>query len=108
MKRTKVLVAFLALAIGGLAQAQEVIEEKKMVVKDVDEKYPIRDVLVKYNHGEDHTHSREDGSFVVGIKSYPDTLTISHNGYDEVKLIVNNADDKSNLVLLHHKPHQIS
>lgn len=108
MKRTKVLVAFLALAIGGLAQAQEVIEEKKMVVKDVDEKYPIRDVLVKYNHGEDHTHSREDGSFVVGIKSYPDTLTISHNGYDEVKLIVNNADDKSNLVLLQHKPQQIS
>ncbi|MDQ1805042.1 TonB-dependent receptor plug domain-containing protein [Chryseobacterium sp. CKR4-1] len=108
MKRTKIMEAFLALAIVGLVQAQEVVAEKKMTVKDVDEKYPVRDVLIKYNHGEDHTHSGEDGSFVVGIKAYPDTLSISHNGYDEVKLIVNSAEDKNNLVLLQHKPQQIA
>jgi hypothetical protein len=108
MKRTKMMVAFLALSICGWVHAQEVVAEKKMMVKDGDEKYPIRDVLVKYNHGEDHTHSGGDGSFIVGIKSYPDTLTISHKGYDEVKLIVNSAEDKNNLVLLQHKPQQIA
>ncbi|MCL1670597.1 TonB-dependent receptor [Elizabethkingia ursingii] len=108
MKKSKMMVALLAMVVSGLAHAQETATEKKMLVKDVDDKYPIRDALIKFNRGESHTHSSADGSFVVGIKSYPDTLSISHNGYDEVKFVINGTEDKNNIILLQHKPLQIS
>lgn len=102
------MVAFLALMMNGIALAQEKSSEKQSFIKDADDKFPINDALIKYNHGNDHTHSGSDGSFKFNVQSFPDTLVISHNGYDEVKLLINSDEDKNKVVFLQHKPFHIS
>lgn len=106
MKITKIIVAFLALSFNAKVLAQET--EKKLLIKDADDKFPIADVLVQYDHGNSHTHSGEDGTVQFSIKSFPDTLVITHKGYDEVKWAITNDEDKNKVVFLQHKPFQIS
>ncbi|MET3535718.1 TonB-dependent receptor [Chryseobacterium limigenitum] len=108
MKRTQTIVAFLALMMNGIVLAQEKSSEKQLFIKDTDDKFPINDALIKYNHGNDHTHSGSDGSFKFNVQSFPDTLVISHSGYDEIKLLVNSDEDKNKVIFLQHKPFQIS
>lgn len=106
MKITKIIVAFLALSFNAKVLAQET--EKKLLIKDADDKFPIADVLVQHDHGNSHTHSGEDGTVQFSIKSFPDTLVITHKGYDEVKWAITNDEDKNKVVFLQHKPFQIS
>ncbi|WP_426473553.1 TonB-dependent receptor [Chryseobacterium balustinum] len=106
MKITKIIVAFLALSFNAKVLAQET--EKKLLIKDADDKFPIADVLVQYDHGNSHAHSGEDGTVQFSIKSFPDTLVITHKGYDEVKWAITNDEDKNKVVFLQHKPFQIS
>lgn len=106
MKITKIIVAFLALSFNAKVLAQET--EKKLLIKDADDKFPIADVLVQYDHGNSHTHSGEDGTVQFSIKSFPDTLVITHKGYDEVKWAITNDEDKNKVVFLQHKPFHIS
>jgi outer membrane cobalamin receptor len=106
MKITKIIVAFLALSFNAKVLAQET--EKKLLIKDADDKFPIADVLVQYDHGNSHTHSGEDGTVQFSIKSFPDTLVITHKGYDEIKWAITNDEDKNKVVFLQHKPFQIS
>ncbi|REC40353.1 TonB-dependent receptor [Chryseobacterium sp. 5_R23647] len=106
MKITKIIVAFLVLSFNPKVLAQET--EKKLLIKDADDKFPIADVLVQYNHGNSHAHSGEDGTVQFPIKSFPDTLVITHKGYDEVKWAITNDEDKNKVVFLQHKPFQIS
>lgn len=106
MKITKIIVAFLALSFNPKVLAQET--EKKLLIKDADDKFPIADVLVQYDHGNSHAHSGEDGTVKFTIKSFPDTLVITHKGYDEVKWAITNDEDKNKVVFLQHKPFQIS
>ncbi|AZA54445.1 TonB-dependent receptor [Chryseobacterium sp. G0201] len=108
MKRAQIMVAFLVLIMNGVAMAQEKGTEKQSFIKDADDKFPISDALIKYNHGNDHTHSGSDGSFKFNVQSFPDTLVINRNGYDEVKLVINNDEDKNKVIFLQHKPFQIS
>lgn len=106
MKITKIIVAFLALSFNPKVLAQET--EKKLLIKDADDKFPIADVLVQYDQGNSHAHSGEDGTVKFTIKSFPDTLVITHKGYDEVKWAITNDEDKNKVVFLQHKPFQIS
>ncbi|AZB30130.1 TonB-dependent receptor [Chryseobacterium balustinum] len=106
MKITKIIVAFLALSFNAKVLAQET--EKKLLIKDADDKFPIADVLVQYDHGNSHAHSGEDGTVQFSIKSFPDTLVITHKGYDEVKWAITNDEDKNKVVFLQHKPFHIS
>ncbi len=106
MKITKIIVAFLALSFNTKVLAQET--EKKLLIKDADDKFPIADVLVQYDHGNSHAHSGEDGIIKFTIKSLPDTLVITHKGYDEIKWTITNDEDKNKVVFLQHKPFQIS
>ncbi|WP_292011141.1 TonB-dependent receptor plug domain-containing protein [Chryseobacterium sp.] len=107
MKKNKLVVAFLVLCTHGIMQAQE-IKEKQLFIKDADDKFPISDALILYNNGTDHTHSGADGSFQLKSSSFPDTLVISHDGYDQMKWVVSSGDKKSRTVFLQHKPFQIS
>ena len=106
MKITKIIVAFLALSFNTKVLAQET--EKELLIKDADDKFPIADVLVQYDHGNSHAHSRENGTVKFTTKSFPDTLVITHKGYDEVKWAITNDEDKNKVVFLQHKPFQIS
>ncbi|UKB80990.1 TonB-dependent receptor [Chryseobacterium sp. MEBOG07] len=106
MKITKIAAAFLVMAFSGKMMAQEA--EKQLLIKDADDKFPIADVLVKYDHGNSHTHTGTDGTFAIPVKSLPDTLVISRQGYDEVKWVVANDEDKNKVIFLQHKPFQIS
>lgn len=108
MKKTQIMVAFLALMMNGVAMAQEKGTEKQSFIKDADDKFPISDALINYNHGNDHTHSGSDGSFKFNVQSFPDTLVINRNGYDEVKLVINSDEDKNKVIFIQHKPFQIS
>ncbi|WP_435524869.1 TonB-dependent receptor plug domain-containing protein [Chryseobacterium indoltheticum] len=106
MKIIKIAAVFLTLAIGGKTFAQET--EKQLFIKDSDDKFPISDALIKYNHGNSHAHSEADGSFKFLAQSLPDTLVISHKGYDEVKWVITSEEEKIKVVFLQHKPFQIS
>ncbi len=106
MKITKIAAVFLVIAFSGKIMAQEA--EKQLLVKDAEDKFPIADVLVKYNHGNSHTHTGTDGTFAIPVQLLPDTLVISRQGYDEVKWVVTNEDDKNKVIFLQHKPFQIS
>lgn len=108
MKITKIMVVFLAVSMNGVIAAQDTKTEKQLIIKDADDKFPIADALVLFDHGNSHIHSGTDGSFTLNIKSYPDTLVISHPGYEEIKWMVNNEEDKNKVVFLQHKPFQIS
>lgn len=102
----KILIAFLVLMMSKMALAQN--KESQSFIKDADNKFPIENVRIEYNHGGNHTHSGSDGLFKYHIDVFPDTLTISHQGYDEVKWIVNNDKEYKNVIFLQHKPIQIS
>lgn len=106
MKITKIAAVFLVMAFSGKMMAQET--EKQLLIKDADDKFPIADALVKYNQGNSHTHTGTDGTFAIPVKSLPDTLVISRQGYDEVKWVMTNEDDKNKVIFLQHKPFQIS
>ncbi|RTZ49527.1 hypothetical protein EJ377_03155 [Chryseobacterium arthrosphaerae] len=95
MKITKIAAVFLVMAFSGKMMAQET--EKQLLIKDADDKFPIADALVKYNQGNSHTHTGTDGTFAIPVKSLPDTLVISRQGYDEVKWVMTNEDDKIKL-----------
>ncbi|WP_061084006.1 TonB-dependent receptor plug domain-containing protein [Chryseobacterium indologenes] len=105
MKITTIAAAFLIMAFSGKMMAQEA--EKQLLIKDADDKFPIADALVKYDHGNNHTHTGSDGTFAIPVKSLPDTLVISRPGYDEVKWVISD-DDKNKVIFLQHKPFQIS
>lgn len=107
MKLTIVMVVFVAASLNGIISAQDKAE-KQLVVKDADEKTPISGVLLQFNHGTEHEHSATDGSFKFSLKSLPDTLVISHPGYDDVKWIVHDNEAKSNVIFMQHKPYHIS
>ncbi|MFV0531074.1 MAG: TonB-dependent receptor [Flavobacteriales bacterium] len=83
-------------------------QEKELTVKDAESKFPIAGALIKYNNKNDHTHSLNDGTFKVSIKSFPDTLIISHEGYDETEWIISNEDEKNNVIFLDHQPLHLS
>jgi hypothetical protein len=102
----KIQIVFLFLMMSKMALAQK--KESQSFIKDTDNKFPIENAQIVYNHGDSHTHSGSDGLFKYHIESFPDTLTISHKGYDEVKWIVNNEKEYINVVFLQHKPIQIS
>lgn len=96
MKITKIAAVFLVMAFSGKMMAQET--EKQLLIKDADDKFPIADALVKYNQGNSHTHTGTDGTFAIPVKSLPDTLVISRQGYDEVKWVMTNEDDKNKVI----------
>ncbi|RXM39457.1 hypothetical protein BOQ62_11370 [Chryseobacterium sp. CH21] len=102
MKVTKIAAVFLVMMFSGKMMAQEA--EKQLLIKDADDKFPIADVLVKYDHGNSHTHTTTDGTFAVPVKSLPDTLVISRQGYDEVKWVVTNDDDKNKIIFYSISP----
>ncbi|SIQ46448.1 Outer membrane receptor proteins, mostly Fe transport [Chryseobacterium sp. RU37D] len=106
MKRNQKAALFLALVFSGKIWAQDT--ERKMLLKDAEDKFPVSDAIIKYNHGNNHTHSDMAGSFDFIVKSYPDTLIISHQGYEDMKLEVKNEDDKNKVIFLQHKPYHIS
>lgn len=108
MKITKVMIVFLAVWMNEKVAAQETGTQKQLLIKDFDDKFSISDALVQFNHGNDHAHSGTDGTVKFNIVSYPDTLVISHKGYDDVKWVMTNNDDKNKVVFLQHKPFQIS
>ncbi|WP_430827467.1 hypothetical protein [Chryseobacterium indologenes] len=97
MKITTIAAAFLIMAFSGKMMAQEA--EKQLLIKDADDKFPIADALVKYDHGNNHTHTGSDGTFAIPVKSLPDTLVISRPGYDEVKWVISD-DDKNKVIFL--------
>ncbi|RNA61944.1 TonB-dependent receptor [Chryseobacterium nematophagum] len=106
MNPGKIILLFLALFFHGKYKAQET--EKHMFIKDAEDKYPISDAFIQFDHGNAHTHSGVDGSFQFSVKTFPDTLIISHKGYEEVKLPITNEDNKNNVIFLQHTPFQIS
>jgi hypothetical protein len=92
--------------ISGVTLAQK--KENQSFLKDAENKFAIEDAQIVYNQGKSHTHSGSDGLFKYHIESFPDTLVISHKGYDEVKWIVNNEKEDKNIIFLQIKPIQIS
>lgn len=102
----KIQIVFLVLMMSKMALAQK--KESQSFIKDEDNKFPIEDAQIIYNDGDSQTHSGPDGLFKYYIASFPDTLTISHKGYDEVKWIINNEKEYKNVIFLQHKPIQIS
>ncbi|WP_428228435.1 TonB-dependent receptor [Flavobacterium sp.] len=104
----KILITFLVLLISRVTFAQKNQTESHSFLKDADNKFPISGAQILYNHGNDHTHSGSDGLFKYHIQSFPDTLVISHDGYDELKWVVTNKGDENKVVFLQHKPIEIS
>ncbi|WP_394772904.1 TonB-dependent receptor [Flavobacterium sp.] len=102
----KIQIVFLVLMMSKMALAQK--KESQLFIKDADNKFPVVNAQVVYNHGNSHTYSGSDGLFKYYIESFPDTLTISHKEYDEVKWIVSNEKEYRNVIFLQHKPIQIS
>lgn len=105
MKISKAAVVFCVCILSGKVSAQEA--EKQLILKDAESKLPVSDALIKYNHGNSHTHSKTDGSFVFTLESLPDTLIISHKEYDELKWVVTNNKDQNQVIFLQPKPFQI-
>ena len=109
MTRIQNTIVFLFLMISVAAVAQKKESEMKAFLKDTDSKFPIGNVLIEYNHGNTHTHSEPDGSFKLHFQSFPDTLVISHQGYDQQKLAVNsNIEYENKVIFLQRKPIEIS
>ncbi|WP_246860179.1 TonB-dependent receptor [Flavobacterium sp. KBS0721] len=109
MTRIQNTIVFLLLMISVAAVAQKKESEMKAFLKDTDSKFPIGNVLIEYNHGNTHTHSEPDGSFKLHFQSFPDTLVISHQGYDQQKLAVNsNIEYENKVIFLQRKPIEIS
>jgi len=109
MTRIQNTIVFLFLMISVAAVAQKKESEMQAFLKDTDSKFPIGNVLIEYNHGNTHTHSEPDGSFKLYIQSFPDTLVISHQGYDQQKLAVNsNTEYENKVIFLQRKPIEIS
>ncbi|RMZ59578.1 TonB-dependent receptor [Chryseobacterium nematophagum] len=104
--KTGIVGLFLALSIFGKLKAQE--SEKHMLIKDAEDKFPIADALIQFDHGNAHTHSETDGSFQFSVKTFPDTLVISHKGYDDMKWIMTSPEDQNKVIFLQHIPFQIS
>lgn len=104
----KIKIAFLLAFISGIVSAQKTGFEKQLVIKDAEHKLPIAGVLVTYNNGNSHTHSETNGVVKINIKSLPDTLTFSHETYDDLKLVITNEENKNNVIFLEHKPFQLS
>lgn len=95
------------ISVAAVAQKKE--SEMRAFLKDTDSKFPIGNVLIEYNHGNTHSHSEQDGSFKLHFQSFPDTLVISHQGYDQQKLAVNSTTEYENKVIfLQRKPIEIS
>jgi len=109
MTKIQNTIVFLLLVIGTASVAQKKESEMQTFLKDTDSKFPIGNVLIEYNHGNTHTHSEPDGSFKLHFQSFPDTLVISHQGYDQQKLAVNSTTEYENKVIfLQRKPIEIS
>ncbi|UIR55780.1 TonB-dependent receptor [Sphingobacterium sp. SRCM116780] len=95
---------FLSTSLNGVVVAQE----KQLLIKDADNKFPIADALIQYDHGTSHVHSGSDGSFKFNSKSFPDTLIINHKGYEEVKWAITSEEDRNETIFLQHNPLQIA
>jgi outer membrane receptor for Fe3+-dicitrate len=108
MKITKVMIILLAVLVNVKVAAQEVGSQKQLLIKDFDDHFPIPEALIAFDHGNNHAHSGTDGTVKLNIASYPDTLLISHKGYDDVKWVINNDNEKNKVVFMQHKPFQIS
>jgi hypothetical protein len=104
----KTKIAFLLVLLCGVVSAQKTGLEKQLIIKDFESKTPLADALVIYNNGNSHAHSETNGIVKISIKSLPDTLTISHKTYEDVKLVITGSDDKNNIIFLEHKPFQLS
>lgn len=109
MTRIKNTIVFLFLMISVASVAQKKESDIQTFLKDTDNKFPIGNVLIEYNHGNTHTHSEPDGSFKLHFQSFPDTLVISHEGYDQKEWIVNSTTDyEKKVIFLQRKPIEIS
>ncbi|MBT2620393.1 TonB-dependent receptor plug domain-containing protein [Chryseobacterium sp. ISL-6] len=108
MKVTKVMIVLLGVLVNVEVAAQEAGSQKQLLIKDFDDHFPISEALVAFDHGNNHTHSGADGSVKLNVASFPDTLVISHKGYDDVKWVISNDDEKNKVVFMQHKPFQIS
>ncbi|WP_261512802.1 TonB-dependent receptor [Chryseobacterium paludis] len=108
MKVTKVMIVLLAMLVNVKVAAQEAGSQKQLLIKDFDDHFPISEALIAFDHGNNHTHSGADGSVKLNVASFPDTLLISHKGYDDVKWVISNDDEKNKVVFMQHKPFQIS
>lgn len=109
MTRIQNIVAFFVLMISVASVAQKKESEMQTFLKDTDSKFPIGNALIEYNHGHIHTHSEQDGSLKLHIQFFPDTLVISHEGYDQRKWVVNsNLDYENKVIFLQRKPIEIS
>ncbi|WP_264534813.1 TonB-dependent receptor [Flavobacterium sp. N1736] len=95
------------ISVASVAQKKE--SEIQTFLKDTDNKFPVGNALIEYNHGNLHTHSEPDGSFKLHIQHFPDTLIISHEGYDQKKWVVNsNTAYENKVIFLQRKPIEIS
>lgn len=53
--------------------------------------HPLDQVTVVLNKNGVHTHSMADGSFSLALRSFPDTLVVSHIGYKQFKKAITAA-----------------
>jgi len=104
----KMLITFLVVLTSGVTFAQKNQIERQSFLKDAENKFPISGAQILYNHGNSHSHSGSDGSFRYYIQSFPDTLIVSHDGYDELKWVVTNREDENKVIFLRHKPIEIA
>lgn len=60
----------------------------------------LENVTILYNHREDKSFTKSDGSFSIDLANYPDTIQFSKDGYESELYVVQDPDIFVNVVLL--------